>query len=217
MLSQPCLGFPALDATQEDKQRSDRWNHFNELARTFILTSMSDNLQHEMDGLSLASNMLVSPKQKFVEQNSAARQDTTKSLIDTRMTKEVPVRNHCQNMIACLKELEVLDAKIDCQSRVDEILQSLSDSFNQYKRSVSKNKKANKKARAASFGSKGGKKKKGLKRDGKQVAIGVNEAGNKTVKVKSKGRCFHCGAEGHWLRNCPKYMDFRRQGNGSFF
>ncbi|XP_059427943.1 RNA polymerase II C-terminal domain phosphatase-like 2 [Corylus avellana] len=210
---QPCLGFPALDATQEDKQQFDRWNHFNELARTFILTSLSDNL---MDGLSLDSNMLVSLKQKFGEENNAARQDTTKSLIDTRMTKEVLVRNHCQDMIACLEELEVLDAKIDCQPRVDEILESLSKSFNQYKRSVSMNKKANKKAykkvQAASSESKGRKKKKGFKRDGKQVAIGVNGAGNKIVKVKSKGKCFHCGAEGHWLRNCPKYMDFKRQG-----
>lgn len=79
VVSQPCLEFPALDATQEVIQRYDRWNHFNELARTFILTSLSDDLQHEMQDLSLASDMLISLNDKFGKQNSVARQDTRES------------------------------------------------------------------------------------------------------------------------------------------
>ena len=105
VVSQPCLEFPALDATQEDKQQYDRWNHFNELARSLILTSLWDDLQHEMQDLSLASDMLISLNERFGKQNIVARQDARESLIDTRMTKEVPVRNHCQYMIACLKRI----------------------------------------------------------------------------------------------------------------
>jgi hypothetical protein len=69
------------------------------------LTSLSDDLQHEMQDLSLASDMLISLNEKFGKQNSVARQDARESLIDTRMTKEVPVRNHCQYMIACIKRI----------------------------------------------------------------------------------------------------------------
>lgn len=61
---------------------------------------------------------------------------------------------------------------------------------------------------ASSSKSKGGKK-KGFKRDGKQVVIGVNKAGNKAAKAKYKGNCFHCGEAGHWLRNCPMYFGFQ--------
>ena len=63
---------------------------------------------------------------KFGEQSHPTRQDTTKSLINTGMVEATPVHNHCQDMIACLKVLEVLDEKIDDQSQVDEILRSLS-------------------------------------------------------------------------------------------
>jgi hypothetical protein len=56
---------------------------------------------------------------------------------------------------------------------------------------------------------KGGKK-KDFKRDGKQVAIGVNKVGNKVAKYKFKGNCYHCGKVGHLLRNCPIYLAFRR-------
>lgn len=45
-------------------------------------------------------------------------------------------------MIACLKELEDLGAEIDCESQVDMILQSLSDSISQYRVNVSMNKNA---------------------------------------------------------------------------
>lgn len=73
-------------------------------------------------------------------------------------------------------------------------------------------------AEASSAELKCGKKKKGSKRDGKRVAIGVNEAGNKIAKAKSKRKCYHCGKAGHWLRNCPKYLALKRQANnGSSF
>ena len=42
------------------------------------------------------------------------------------------------------------------------------------------------------------KKKDFAKQDGKQVALGVANKGKKT-----KGKCFHCGEKGHWKRNCP--------------
>ena len=29
----------------------------------------------------------------------------------------------------------------------------------------------------------------------------------KTVESKPKGKCFHCSQDGHWKRNCKKYLD----------
>ncbi|TYK29714.1 gag/pol protein [Cucumis melo var. makuwa] len=29
---------------------------------------------------------------------------------------------------------------------------------------------------------------------------------NKGKKAAEKGKCYHCGKNGHWLRNCPKYL-----------
>ena len=47
------------------------------------------------------------------------------------------------------------------------------------------------------------KKKDFIKKDGKQIALGVSNKGKK--KDYAKGKCFHCGKKGHWKRNFPKF------------
>ncbi|KAA0042102.1 gag/pol protein [Cucumis melo var. makuwa] len=44
---------------------------------------------------------------------------------------------------------------------------------------------------------------------------------NKGKKAAKKGKCYHCGQNGHWLRNCPKYLvekkvEKKTQGNSSW-
>ncbi|XP_075483334.1 uncharacterized protein LOC142523429 [Primulina tabacum] len=33
----------------------------------------------------------------------------------------------------------------------------------------------------------------------------------KGVEPKPKGKCFHCNVDGHWKRNCKKYLDELKQ------
>ena len=44
VLTQPCPSFPSLDAHLEEKQRYDRWQKSNEMAKCYILTSISNVL-----------------------------------------------------------------------------------------------------------------------------------------------------------------------------
>ena len=46
VLNQPCPNFPSLDAPSEEKQRYDRWHKSNEMAKCYILVSISNVLQH---------------------------------------------------------------------------------------------------------------------------------------------------------------------------
>ncbi|KAA0067819.1 gag/pol protein [Cucumis melo var. makuwa] len=34
---------------------------------------------------------------------------------------------------------------------------------------------------------------------------------NKDKKTTEKGKCYHCGENGHWLRNCPKYLAQKKE------
>ena len=55
--------------------------------------------------------------------------------------------------------------------------------------------------------------KKGFtKQDGKQIALGVSNKGKKI-----KGKCFHCGEKGHRKRNCPKFKAANNKGTKSSF
>ena len=57
------------------------------------------------------------------------------------MTEGTSVREHCLRMISNLNALEVLGADIDGESQVDMILQSLAESFKEFKLNYNMNKK----------------------------------------------------------------------------
>ena len=46
VLYEPCPNFSSLDAPSEEKQRYDRWQKSNEIAKCYILASISNVLQH---------------------------------------------------------------------------------------------------------------------------------------------------------------------------
>ena len=158
------------------------------------------------------------------------------------MSKGSSVREHCLTMIFNLNTLEVLGADIDGESQVDIMLQSLPESFKEFKLNYNMNKKiyslpelmnelvvaegilstssvdANMAEASTSqpkSKGKGKKKKKNkdfTKQDGKQIALGIADKGKKI-----KGKCFHCGEKGHWKRNCPRFRAANNKGMKSSF
>ena len=138
-------------------------------------------------------------------------------------------------MISYLNTLEVLGADIDGESQADVMLQSLLESFKEFRLNYNMNKKiytlfelvategilgiASADANMAKASSskpkskgKGGKKKDFTKQDGKQLALGVDNKGKKKKKDYTKGKCFHCGEKGHWKRIYPKFIADRNKG-----
>ena len=229
MLTQPCPSFPSLDAHLEEKQRYDRWQKSNEMAKCYILVSISNVLQHQMRDVELASDIMLSLKEMFGEQGRFARHETVRQIYNTKMAKSTSVREHCLRMISNLNTLEVLGADINGESQVDMILQSLPESFKEFRLNYNMNKKvytlselmnemvaakgilgtskvdANMAEASTSQPKSKGKDKKKKKKDftkpdGKQIALGVSNKGKKI-----KGKCFHCSEKGHWKRNCPKF------------
>ena len=141
VLSQHCPNFPSLDAPPEEKQRYDRWQKSNEMAKCYILASISNVLQHQMQDVELASDIMLSPKEMFGEQDHSTWQETMRQIYNTKMAEGTSVGEHCLKMISNLNTLEVLGADIDGESQVDMILQSLPESFKEFILNYNMNKK----------------------------------------------------------------------------
>ena len=174
-----------------------------------------------MQDVELALDIMLSLKEMFGEQGHFARQETMRQIYNTKMAKGSSVREHCLTMISNLNTLEVLVADIDGESQVDMVLQSLSESFKEFRLNYNMNKKIYSlselmnelvavegilgtssvevnvgEASTSQHKSKGkGKKKKKkdfTKQEGKQISLGVADKGKKI-----KGKCFHYGEKGH--------------------
>ena len=85
VLNELCPNFPALDAPSEEKQRFDCWKKSNEMAKCYILASISNVLQHQMQDVELASDIMFSLKEMFGEQVRSTKQDTMRLLLNTKM------------------------------------------------------------------------------------------------------------------------------------
>ena len=94
VLTQPCPNFPSLDASLEEKQRYDCWHKSNEMAKCYILASISNVLQHQMQDVKLVSDIMLSLKEMFSEQDRSARQETMRQIYNTKMAEGSSIREH---------------------------------------------------------------------------------------------------------------------------
>ena len=65
MLYEPCPNFPSLDAPPEKKQHYDHWQKSNEIAKFYILASILNVLQYQMQHVELASDIMLTLKEMF--------------------------------------------------------------------------------------------------------------------------------------------------------
>ncbi|CAA0840168.1 Unknown protein, partial [Striga hermonthica] len=202
----------------------------DEMAKCYILASLSNVLQHQHQSMNTAVEMLLNLKELFGHQSRAARQEAMRVLMNMTMREGTPVREHVLAMMAQLNELEVLGAFIDGETQVDIVFQSLPKSFEQFRLNYNMNKmlmtlpehvselqsaeglfRQKTQAMVAQRGeasiSKDPKGKKRKKSAGKGKAV-MNDAQPRQNVKKPKGKCHNYQQKGHWKANCPSLKKF---------
>ena len=81
---------------------------------------------------------LFSLQEMFVDRGRSTKQATLKIIMNTTMRGRTPVRDHMICMITFFNEMEILEAKIDDEAKVDMILKTMYDFFNQFKLNYTK-------------------------------------------------------------------------------
>ncbi|XP_047263820.1 uncharacterized protein LOC107861412 [Capsicum annuum] len=110
------------------------------MAKCYIHVSIANVLQHQHQSMTTAYDMLKSLKEMFGEQNGAAKQTAMKALLTTKIIEGTSVREHVLKMMSLLNELEILGAVIDKESQVEMVLQTLPNSFQQFRLNYNRNK-----------------------------------------------------------------------------
>nr|XP_009620696.1 uncharacterized protein LOC104112466 [Nicotiana tomentosiformis] len=140
VITEECPEKPDEEATDNQVKAYDKWVKADEMVRCYILAFMANVLQHQHQSMGSAYDMLKSHKEMFCMKNRTAKQTTVKALLNTKMDEGSSVKDHVLKIMGLLNELEVLGAVIDTESQVDMVLQTLPDSFQQFRLNYNMNK-----------------------------------------------------------------------------
>src|SRR3954465_6972230 len=223
---------PTDDARQDEKNvylsKTDDYN----LVQSGMLYSMEAELQKHFERMG-AYEIIIDLKDVFAPQARAERYEASEAFFSAKMDEHSSVSEHVVKMSGYVQRLNALECQIPDEIVVDRVLQSLPPSYkgfvlNYNMQGMTKTpselfamlktaeveikkehavfmvnkttdfKKSSRREKA---------KRGGPKRDGKSVA-----APPKAPKPKPGVECFYCKGEGHWKRNCPKYLKYKRVG-----
>ena len=81
---------------------------------------------------------LFSLQEMFVDRGRSTKQTALKIIINTTMRGRTPIRDCMICMITFFNEMEILGAKINDETKVDMILKTMYDFFNQFKLNYTK-------------------------------------------------------------------------------
>ena len=234
VLDKPFPDEPAQDASVELKEAYDVAIDRSLDVTCLMLASMVPELQKQFEDQE-AFEIMTQLKAMFGKQARTERFDTVKAILDSRLKKGESVGPHVLKMKSHFENLERLGVQFGEELAIDIILHSLHDGFSNFIQNYNMNslgKSINElhgmlKTAEQSFPTEPKKDvlmvqkdKKVFKRKGKAQKPSYSQGKGKAVakaKVKAgatpEQKCFYCNQNGHWKRNCPKYLKDKKDGN----
>ena len=220
---------PTASAPTEELIAFDARSDDHTIVKCAILTSLEPDLQKRFE-LHGAFEMVEELKTMFQTQARAERYEISEKFFTCKMEEHSSVSEHALAMSGYIQRLTQLGIVIPDELNTDRVLQSLPPSYKSFV--LNYNMQGMKKSIPELFamlksaevdikkehqvlmvnkttGFKKAKAKKGnFKKGGKPVATPAEKP-----KAKPKTVCFYCKGEGHWKRNCAKYLADKKAGN----
>ncbi|KAK0577895.1 hypothetical protein LWI29_001967 [Acer saccharum] len=205
------------------------------MAKCYIMATISDVLQQQHEGMESAVDIMMSLEEMFAMKSRTTKREAVTAFMNLRMKPGQAVKDHMMKVIAHLNIAELHGAEIDGETKIYMVVNSLSDSFDQFKLDYTLNKKEytlqglmqdvqsaekilvkGKGQEIHMFGKVATvKARQKVKKQPKKKQLGPTKKETKKV-TKIKGKCFLCGEKGHWKRNCPKSQNKKEEGNVNY-
>ena len=104
---------PDSEATQEVKDKHDKWVKANDMAKCYILASMSNVLQHQHQYYTVASDIMFNLRKMPKSQGRLRGRRPCDSILSSRMSESSPVQGHLFRMFFYYPYfLEILEDEI---------------------------------------------------------------------------------------------------------
>ncbi|KAA0047411.1 gag/pol protein [Cucumis melo var. makuwa] len=180
----------ASNANRNVREVYDRWVEANEKACVYILASMSDVLAKKHESLAMAKEIMDSLREMFVNGGHINEANQVSFILHSFPKSFVPFQTN-----ASLNKIEfTLTTLLNELQRFQNLTKGKGK---EVETNVATTEKelvggSSSKTRVGTLNMK-------KKRKGKTPK---NSKGKKVAKSK----CYHCNEDGHWLRNCPKYL-----------
>ncbi|KAK1591530.1 hypothetical protein Q3G72_009150 [Acer saccharum] len=232
VLTTPKPPAPNNESSIMYRDEYEQWKTSNDMAKCYIMATIFDVLQQQHEGMESAADIMMSLEEMFAMKSKTTKREAVTAFMNLRMKLGQAVKDHMMKVIAHLNIAELHGAEIDGETKIDMVVNSLSDSFDQFKLDYTLNKKEYTlqglmqdvqsvekilvKGKGQEIHMVGKvatvKARQKVKKQQKKKQLGPIKKETKKV-TKIKGKCFLCGEKGHWKRNCPKSQNKKEEGN----
>ena len=174
------------------------------------------------------TEIMASVHQMFGQNTHFAREAALKRIMDTKMEEGTKVRDHVLKMMDYLNEVEIHGVQINDKSKINMVIESLPDTFKEFKVSYILNNKdmtliklmhelhaIEEFYNSRKLPKKGFSSRLKSKDKNEQARVGIGKLSTKR-SGKPKGKCYKCGQKGHWKKDCPKIIKIRYRKSLSF-
>jgi len=174
------------------------------------------------------TEIMASLHQMFGQNTHFAREAALKRITDTKMEEGTKVRDHVLKMMDYLNEVEIHGVQINDKSKINMVIESLPDTFKEFKVSYILNNKdmtlielmhelhaIEEFYHSRKLPDKGFSSRLKSKDKNEQARVGIVKLSTKR-SGKPKGKCYKCGQKGYWKKDCPEIIKIRYMKSLSF-
>ncbi|KAL2245886.1 UNVERIFIED_CONTAM: hypothetical protein Sindi_2856800 [Sesamum indicum] len=110
----------------------ERRHEDNQKVRSIVLASMTNDIQKQYDRHDDAASIMLRMKEVYAVSDKHIRYAATKVFFGTKMTEESSVQEHGIKMLSLVEKFEDLQARLDNDTYINVILESLPPSYDPF-------------------------------------------------------------------------------------